>query len=423
VTSRRSVPDAAERLEVTAPPGGWDDFVARQFRRAPRHWPASAGALADEGELFELIVRAADAQRAGAGAALRLYVDRSLRIADAGELTPAAGDGSLARWLDRAEPEISGRDVGLVLNDAQEHSFALFLRVRRFLGGLVGRVGLSARNDAVVFATRSRATPFGLHADPYDNFLFFAAGKKTMHVFPPDTFTRHPEARQTTRYRPLLGEALTIEARPGDLLYIPAGHPHVAESDHSLAVHLSVIAGADADAWQELVAGEHANLVRAHLPARPLAANAPCNTETPEPLAQIVGAHTAVASELGPAVDRAWLLRLSALGFSRVPALAAAAPLGDDDVICADAAEPVLVRAFGDEVLCAAFGHAAAFPAHPGALRMVERINLGQPLRVGALIRVHAGHEAGPGVEFEADPDGLRAVLEQLLRMRAVRRL
>jgi 50S ribosomal protein L16 3-hydroxylase len=411
-------------MTPTGPPGGWDDFLARHWEREPVLFRAPfAQPFATERELFALLVGAAAGWRE-ATTGLRYYAESGLitSAVEANAFAPTAADATLDGWSERLRARLGGRDFGLVLNDAQACDVALFGRARRFLRGLVERVGLSSQNDATVFAGHYRTTPFGLHADPYGNFLFMAT-RKRIHVWPRDLFERYPEARGRIDCRDLIPEARTFDGEAGDLLYVPSNRPHVAEAD-GLSVHISLIVGTDGRKVLELVQRRCDELLRAAISPSPpaLFRVVPGRAELPPALAALAAALTDDGA-LHRSLREAWAAHVSATGFTRVPDRRAPIALGDDDRVAADPDSPIVVELEGTDAVCAAYGHALALPAHPAVRTIAERLNTGRPERVGDLLDAHAGVVEVDGVEYDADRQALRELLEALYAMRAIERV
>jgi hypothetical protein len=126
----------------------------------------------------------------------------------------------------------------------------------------------------------------------------------------------------------------------------------------------------------------------------------------------------------GPSLERALaadrLNRVTGAGFGRVPPPAPPRALADDDLVRGDPAGPVRWVTVGDEVVCSAGGHAFALPAHPRLPALLRRLGSSAPLRVGDLIDRHSGVVRRGAVEFTASRREVRALLERLLRLRAL---
>src|SRR5207245_3009425 len=93
--------------------------------------------------------------------------------------------------------------------------------------------------DVELFVSNNRLTPFGIHRDPASNFTLVVQGRKRMRLWPEAFFTRRPPM-DAESYAAHLGQALTLEGEPGDLLYWPSSYWHVAESDGDLSVTMNI---------------------------------------------------------------------------------------------------------------------------------------------------------------------------------------
>jgi hypothetical protein len=82
---------------------------------------------------------------------------------------------------------------------------------------------------------------------------------------------------------------------------------------------------------------------------------------------------------------------------------------------------PLVWQQAGDtQVLCWANGHAFLMPAAPKVLRLLEHLNSGTASPVQRLVEEYAGTSRCGDVEVEVLPEDVRALLEMLVRLRAV---
>jgi len=89
--------------------------------------------------------------------------------------------------------------------------------------------------DVYAFIGAYSATPFGVHKDDEDSYLYnLGPNEKTVHVWLPADlvacFGSDALRRPVFNYRPGLSRAATIVIKPGDGLLICRGHYHVLES-------------------------------------------------------------------------------------------------------------------------------------------------------------------------------------------------
>lgn len=93
-----------------------------------------------------------------------------------------------------------------------------------------------------VYATPPRAQGFAPHFDDHDVLVLQVRGVKTWHVHlssplvPPERFRQRDRAVDPAA----LGEPERIEMRPGDILYLPRGRVHAAETQGGASVHLTI---------------------------------------------------------------------------------------------------------------------------------------------------------------------------------------
>ncbi|WP_165843883.1 cupin domain-containing protein [Phenylobacterium kunshanense] len=93
-----------------------------------------------------------------------------------------------------------------------------------------------------VYATPPRAQGFAPHFDDHDVLVLQVRGSKIWHVHlsspivPPERFRQRERAVDPAT----LGEPTRIVLAPGDVLYLPRGLVHAAETDAGASVHLTI---------------------------------------------------------------------------------------------------------------------------------------------------------------------------------------
>lgn len=93
-----------------------------------------------------------------------------------------------------------------------------------------------------VYATPPRAQGFAPHFDDHDVLVLQVRGSKIWHVHlsspivPPERFRQRERAVDPAT----LGEPTRIVLAPGDVLYLPRGLIHAAETDAGASVHLTI---------------------------------------------------------------------------------------------------------------------------------------------------------------------------------------
>jgi ribosomal protein L16 Arg81 hydroxylase len=107
--------------------------------------------------------------------------------------------------------------------------------VTRFCRDLEVELGHPCQANAYI--TPPGAQGLALHDDPHDVFVLQAFGTKSWEV--------HEAPGELER------EAIRIEIRPGDCVYMPTGTPHAASTQHSLSGHLTI--GVHVVTWRDVV--------------------------------------------------------------------------------------------------------------------------------------------------------------------------
>src|SRR5262249_10355234 len=181
-----------------------------------RQFEEPFGSAAD---FFSILLRACEAHKEEAPKVdkphLRFMVDNGAILTAYDPFLPKRDDGGFEGYIARLDRMIGERDVTLVLNRAQIHDFELWRRTRAFLRGLFGRVDVPLYPDLVIWVSRARATTFGVHEDPYDNFLFPITGhSKRFRVWHPEVIKKRPEFRHARTYDAIVPEGNAYEVAP-----------------------------------------------------------------------------------------------------------------------------------------------------------------------------------------------------------------
>lgn len=141
------------------------------------------------------------------------------------------GDGSLDLPLVRADFD---RGYTVVVNKLERYARG----IATFAHALEVELNFPVQVNA--YLTPPAATGFVPHYDPHDVLVLQLHGSKLWHLYgehpvPPHVMQRHEQ---------LVGAALPaptdVRLRPGDVLYLPRGRPHAAESDTETSMHLTV---------------------------------------------------------------------------------------------------------------------------------------------------------------------------------------
>ena len=136
----------------------------------------------------------------------------------------------------------------------------------------------------------------------------------------------------------------------------------------------------------------------------------------------LVGVTPAPVSSSAPRVtDASGNVSIDDPQFQSAPAPLPAQHLGDHAVVRGLPEYPVIwKRVENDELICSANGHAFSLTASPRNLALLERLNRGGSHPVDGLIADHSGSSEAHGVEFETTAADVRALLEKLVRLRAI---
>lgn len=101
----------------------------------------------------------------------------------------------------------------------------------------------------------------GPHLDQYDVFIIQGKGRRRWQIGEPGNFqehTPHPQLRQITGFTPTIDVVL----EPGDMIYIPPGHPH---DGIALENCMNYSVGFRADTQQELLSSFCDHLIDEHI--------------------------------------------------------------------------------------------------------------------------------------------------------------
>ncbi len=425
------------RLAPPRPPAGFalPEAFWSSFRES--HWEKVGAVLtqpfvmpiATPDESFACLVEASDRFRSGdRSVQLEFCIEHAMLLADVGRFLPEASDESAAGYAARVTPLIDGRRFGLVVEDVHAYDATLWLRLREFLRGLFEHTGLPGDAcKATVFLGNYDRTPFGLHRGSSANFMFVVDGVKRMRTWPDAFFGGKEDLTHRLDYARFNDDSIVMDAQPGDIIFWPSDYWHIGESvDGGMSSAVSVALFMTPRPAED-VAKRAAGFVHAHLsddaPSANLATReAPVKRITREAARALTALAAAARDERLERALRVNLLnKLTAFGFERPPRPLATAALSDDHVVRADPAYPVLwMPDVDDEVLVSACGHAFNVAASPHVLGLIAALNTGAPSRVGDLMTRHSGTADAGDVSFETSPESVRALLEKLVRLRAI---
>jgi bifunctional lysine-specific demethylase and histidyl-hydroxylase NO66 len=217
-----------DRHALTRLVGDADAFLADAFGRAPVHLPAAdGGGFADVLSLDDVDhLVAASGLRAPAfrlvrdGATLpRSRVTRAVRL----------GSRPVDDLVDVAAVHREFSAGASIVLQGLHRSFAPVADLCRSL-----EVGLTHPVQANAYLTPPVAQGLHLHRDPHDVFALQTHGVKRWVVHPPDG-----------------GEPWDLDLRPGDVLYLPAGTQHAAQTLDRPSLHLTI--GVRTTTWRDVL--------------------------------------------------------------------------------------------------------------------------------------------------------------------------
>lgn len=164
---------------------------------------------------------------------LRVFVDNGNRtdLSVALARTPI-GEQGLHEWISVA---IGCPNYCLAFNGVTSWDEPLAAYVRdAFVAPLLAQMGRPIRGfDAYIFAGCYDITPFGIHKDSEPSLLLhLGPAPKSAFVWEPSVFYEAVQGRELNEFdlENWVDRADHVELAPGDLLYLPAGQPHVMTS-------------------------------------------------------------------------------------------------------------------------------------------------------------------------------------------------
>ncbi len=205
------------------------DFLATSWGRAPVHVPASP----DRSDLVTLLTLD-DVDDIVATSGLRAP---SFRLVKQGRALPQAavtrrvqiGSRPVDDLADVAAVQAAVADGATLVLQGLHRSFARVARVCRDL-----ELTLTHPVQANAYLTPPVAQGLDLHEDPHDVFAVQTDGAKRWVVHPPGE-----------------AERWDLQLTPGDVLYLPAGTRHAAQTIDTPSLHLTI--GVRTVAWRTLI--------------------------------------------------------------------------------------------------------------------------------------------------------------------------
>ena len=428
----RALPEAGFS-DLVLPDEFWADFAAHNWEQKPlvlkrpftRLFAAPDELLDAARTASRAFLDAKSRRHASQVARVRIFVDGAGLFSDLEDFLPDVSDPDIEQFFARMATKLGDRRFEFIAHELQEFSPPLWHRIRRFLRGLYRHVGLPAqRAETVAFLRTHERTSFGMHRDDAGVFVFVLVGHKRILTWPESSMSGREQFLSTTKYGQFRDEAIVLEGEPGDVLYWPSSHWHVGETDGTPSVTLHVLLHlwpAAMDGLRQLSQLAQRRVADAIGPTWPLEVDdlKASAKAVPEALREALNAARQLCD--GPELERyvafAWLKRVTASGFTRVPTLAPHRQLSDHNTVRAVADEPIVCIPFGDDrVACSAAGHAMVAPASAELSRLLARLSQGRCEQVGALLAAVLKDGAGAGERAVS----LREILEKLMHFGAI---
>ena len=127
-------------------------------------------------------------------------------------------------------------------------------RTHEPLGSLCASIeqALGHAVHANAYLTAGNTTGFGPHYDTHEVFVLQIGGKKRWRVYePPVELPHRSQPFNRSGYAPPASPLLQLELEPGDLLYLPRGYVHAAETSDQHSAHVTI--GVTVYTWVELM--------------------------------------------------------------------------------------------------------------------------------------------------------------------------
>ena len=374
----------------------WREFATRSYAREPfESDKPSGGLVVSPDEMFRLLLRScADRGSGPRDPQVRFHIGQHQVIADLDDYLPTATDDSLDGYLARLEAQLEGQPYLLAVQHMQAASRWIWKKVASFLAGLYEATGILPGNvDVEAFVGQYPNTVPGIHRERSGVFVSMVQGSKDMLVWPPDA---EDLPIGTSRYEQARASARHMRCEPGRLVYWPAEHWHVGEcpSEPTAGIHIAVL---ERPLRLEELVGDTLRGLGAELgDGGTLAWSATTAHDLELPKQYDTAAQTLVDAYGDPVAVREklvadWLRRRTALGFTALPPRYPEFDLSENDFVERDGVHPImLVSRDATTCLCAADGRLARMVSAPALTRLIERINSGEPVSVGATLRLSA---------------------------------
>jgi 50S ribosomal protein L16 3-hydroxylase len=374
------------------------------------------------------------AQKKGNGARSRLFVN-GRPSKNVPTYLPGPKDTDGAAYVRRLEALGRHTRFGLVVNNLQGADFGLWAKTAQWLSGLYAHTGVPPFvAEVALFLGNYERTGFGIHKDDISVVLASVQGAKQMFLWRPDQLTGEDLRRTGAAATALKRRATGLWAKPGDLVYWPAGHWHVGES-RGLSATLNIgfcfngggtfanprntgtpgeVLGSAVDFVVSRAAGKKAGPLRLRSPG-PRSGAEQLPAELSAPLALLLS-HP--PRELGVFTAAWWLKKVTGAGFKQVPPPRPGLPLRPTALLHRGNGGPVKWTVVHGRLVVAANGHVLDVP-HPERLELALRV-LGRWLASGRTFTKEALRRELRWPTGGAAAPALGELLDTLYRWRAV---
>jgi hypothetical protein len=426
------------RLGMAAPPDPFfPTFAGHYWEREPGAFP---GAVPDPvvtpDGFFRALATAGERSLNGDPDVDFCFWVEGQKLDDFRQFLPRRADGSLLAYADRIEGRLGGSEYMLMIADIHIYDDAFWNPARQFLRELFRHTGLPRGwVDTSAFLGRYHRTPFGVHKGHMSVLTFPMVGEKHFRLWSGDYVASHPELKGLRSYDTFCGGSEVIVGRHGDALYWPARVWHLAEGtgaftaawnfgfwlhqldDHSLQHVLGRVGQMVSDDPEVAVEDEE---------TFPFDPDRPGELAEAVPQSWVATAEALVRACEGGALSRAlaaeWARTVSACGFRKVPPPLPPAPVASRDQVEVINEAVLLDVPIGDgEVALAANGHVFTIPANPRVRAALHGLRSGARMRAGDFVNACVGAVSSGGFDDEATPEEALALLQILVRIRAIR--
>lgn len=393
--------DGAEAYRLSGP--FWTDFVrdvwgttAAKLSLTPTH-----SVMTEAEALRALRAASDDVRNVRRDVQMSLFVDDGPYVGSRNGLLPDVNDESLTAYNRRIRSRIGERDYTLALYSVHLYFPALYHRSRAFLSDLFRITGVpQGAVDTDIWLGQYSKNPSGIHRDAAANFSFILSGNKRYIFWPRSRFDSTKVARRghvplgRDDYEALLEDSVVVEASPGDVVYWPADHWHMAISDPGeFTCTLNIAMYHNRDPKQFLVQSlgnilqdDDTTNAAPCLPVTGSRDMPDAVTNAFEELRDIVD-----SGKLWEQAKRRWLRFATASGFERIPDMSASdVELNDDDCVRTTSSPILCLPSTEGRYYVSAAGQVAEIAASHHLESLLVDLNTGSSIAV-SLLRTRYG--------------------------------